>query len=187
MDWKKSIVTSLTVFVSITVIYILVIFVAFGGLSCVGSSIAPPPEIQLGEFPFRLEYEVDEEIFVVEDVLVVEFDGNDWDAGRGTHPTWRGFVASGRERIILFADDEVEIFIRAVRSDWALRQLMGEGAPGWNINLDVNTTFPATWRTTDGETREIFSNDLYNTYNIRIISWEIAPPIENTFRYSPAP
>ena len=37
---------------------------------------APPlPEITYGEFPFRLEYELNEKLHVIEDTLIVEFDG----------------------------------------------------------------------------------------------------------------
>lgn len=166
--------------VSLVVGFFLYIFIAFGGLGCIGSRFTRGPEIRRAEFPFRLEYEVSGEFFVVEDALVIQFAGNDWNAGWGTHPTWRGSLASGQDVIILFADHELEIFIRPAESNWRLRQLMGEGSPNWNINLDANTTFPAIWRTINGNTREI-TNDPYNIYNIRIISWEIAPPIENTF------
>ena len=35
----------------------------------------PTPEITYGEFPFRLEYRIADEVYVVEDVIVCEYDG----------------------------------------------------------------------------------------------------------------
>ena len=36
---------------------------------------APPlPKITYGEFPYRLEYEIDNKCYIVEDVLIAEFD-----------------------------------------------------------------------------------------------------------------
>ena len=40
----------------------------------IGAPAPPAPEITYGEFPFRLEYEIEGERFVIEDTLIAEFD-----------------------------------------------------------------------------------------------------------------
>jgi len=165
-------------------------FIAFGGCGLIESRFARGPEIQRGEFPFRLEYEVNEEIFVVEDALVIEFDGNDWNAGFGTHPTWRGSLASGRDRIVLFANEEVEIFYRPITLSTSLGVFMGDRILGGRNVEDFISEPMSIFRTKDDNTRVLETTSLEGTqfymysiyyYNMRIISWEIAPPIENTF------
>ncbi|MCQ4936305.1 hypothetical protein [Anaerotignum propionicum] len=43
----------------------------------------PVPKITHGEFPFRLEFEIDGKTVVVEDTLICEYDGVGMDEGRG--------------------------------------------------------------------------------------------------------
>jgi len=163
--------------IKIALITVFVIFAVFGGTACLSNrTLGDPPAVQRGEFPFRLEYEFDGEITVIEDVLVGEFDGNDWNAGWGVHPTWRGSLLSGRERIVLFADDEIEIVYRPTRLSSSLGTFMGDRSSGMTWD-----STPTIFRTRGDDTRWVSSADLYYTYNIRIISWEIAPPIRNTF------
>jgi len=54
----------------------------------------PMPEIRYGEFPFRLEYELNGESFIVEDTLICEFDGV-WNSGMGKYLQWKMRLLSG--------------------------------------------------------------------------------------------
>jgi hypothetical protein len=55
----------------------------------------PLPEIRYGEFPFRLEYEINGERFIMEDTVVCEFDGIGVDGGRGKYLKWKTYLADG--------------------------------------------------------------------------------------------
>lgn len=58
----------------------------------------PNPDITYGEFPFSIEYEFNEQIHVIEDTLIAEFDGFRADAGSmSRHRIWRSSLASSKE------------------------------------------------------------------------------------------
>jgi len=76
-------------------------FFAIGILLFAGPYIAnvlspdpPKPVVRYGEFPFRLEYEVDGERFVVEDTIICEFDGITVDMS-GKYLEWNMRLLSG--------------------------------------------------------------------------------------------
>ncbi len=73
---------------------------------------APPlPEITYGEFPFRLEYELNEELHVIEDTLIVEFDGFGMNEGIGRYSRWTSRLASGEDLVLLLeVSDNKQIF-----------------------------------------------------------------------------
>ena len=57
----------------------------------------PTPEITSGEFPFRIEYELNGEFHVIEDIVIAEFDGFSADSGSmAWFRTWRLHLASDR-------------------------------------------------------------------------------------------
>jgi len=78
----------ITFWVLVSLIFISVAFVSTVVIVLSFQWRAPPePEITYGEFPFRLEYEIDGERFVIEDVVIVEFMGSF--RGNPTTRPWR--------------------------------------------------------------------------------------------------
>ncbi|MBQ2840423.1 MAG: hypothetical protein IJE70_03665, partial [Oscillospiraceae bacterium] len=60
-----------------------------------------------GEFPFKLEYELNGKKYTVEDVWVCEFNGFGSNEGFGKHRQWKGKVKStGEDKIVLLEVDE---------------------------------------------------------------------------------
>ena len=57
----------------------------------------PAPINTYGEFPFRIEYEIEGERFEIEDVLIVEYVGRGVDDMKGKYLKWDGRLASGNE------------------------------------------------------------------------------------------
>ena len=163
---------------------------------------APRPEIRHGEFAFRLEYEIDGELIVVEDVIIVEHAGTRWDAGIGNHNVWSSRLASGKYRIELYRSDTEAVFIRI------LGVLSGSYLLGSDTNRNNPRELPeistlnvndkptmTTWqqermlRFFSGEYEEedfrgwqISDEELLSEYGIRLISFEYDPPIVNRFR-----
>jgi|GEM_PF-1356539 len=160
----------------------------------------PTPEIIRGEFPFRIEYKMDGEMFIIENVFIAEFNGFGWDAGRGRHRLWKGWVKST-------ASSTVYIPITSYK-----RLDISIGEPSFYMNdLDTrrhNIPFPqflvTTFNTSIDEnslktltlmkiesrystraTRRNFTNDLeflYEEYGILILNYQFSEPVVNSFR-----
>jgi len=146
----------------------------------VGLSLSPnppAPKITHGEFPFRLEYEIDGKRAVIKDTLICDYDGIGMDEGNGKFRQWKGHLASGKERVTLLkVSDNLEIYYP-------------EGSPEFYMGdtdlPSTNQMFPDAARieidgniTSDGWVR---SKDLLNKYKIKLIKWDFTPPITNTF------
>jgi hypothetical protein len=136
----------------------------------------PEPQIKYGEFPFRLEYEINGEKFVVEDTVICEYDGIGWNEGTGKHRKWKEYLASNGEKGVLLLTDTTRKIYCFVGS---ARYYMGdENYPEerpltpriYDIKLDDNDM-------------SIFTqNELRGKYNIKLVSWEFSEPIENSFK-----
>lgn len=163
------------------VIAILVSFVLW--LLSGGFLPSPPkPKITHGEFPFRLVYEIDGEIKVVEDVLICEYDGFGANAARGKYRQWKSYLASGNTRITLFKNEEIEIFYTPDINQHAAAVYMGDT----EIYSSINEVFPNAWYTSDFGNKQVNSyiisaDEMWEKYKIKLISWEPSPPIQNTF------
>lgn len=170
----------------IAVLLVIAIFVSFVLWFLSGGFLPnpPKPKITHGEFPFRLVYEIDGETKVVEDVLICEYDGFGANAARGKYRQWKSYLASGNTRITLFKNEEIEIFYTPNINHWEAGAFyMGDT----EIYSSINEVFPNAWYISDFGNKQVNSyiisaDELWGKYKIRLISWECAPPIENTFR-----
>ncbi|WP_339323097.1 hypothetical protein [Paenibacillus sp. FSL W8-0194] len=150
----------------------------------------PQPSITYGEFPFRLEYELNGQRKVIQDTLICEFDGTGWDEGQGKYRKWKGYLASGKERLLLLEVDNPV----ALRSDGKVvkqeiyysvgsaRYYMGD----MKEYEKYKQSFPdASYfeQYEDGSTSSgvIQSDELLRKYNIKLISWDYTQPIKNNF------
>ena len=145
----------------------------------------PLPAIKYGEFPFKLEYELNGEIKTVEDVIICEFSGFFVSGGADgeKHRQWKSYLASGNTRIILTVVDGVEIFFSPIMNNEATAAVyMGDNEK----HSEINQTFPNAWFTSDFENERvnpyiIFAEDMWNKYNLKLLKWEQSAPIENYF------
>ena len=140
----------------------------------------PRPEITYGEFPFRVEYEINGELIVVEDTIICEFDGFNvsW-GGDGKTRKWKASFASGRKTLFkqsadLLVDDANHIYFSMGNALY----YMGDGTGG----NPYCQAYKARKISSGYSTRTISPDELYNTYNIRVISYEFSPPIVNSFK-----
>jgi len=153
------------------------------GVGLYRSPDPPMPEITYGEFPFRLVYELNGEIIVVEDVIICKFDGIGMDEGRGKHRKWTRRLASGNDRIILLEIDDTTS-IRYTPGGEA-RYYMGdmEELEILGLDFDNRMSFAHIYDPNDDSLRStiIPTDKLFEQYGIRLISWEPSPPIVNRF------
>lgn len=148
------------------------------------------PEITYGEFPFRLTYEIDGQIIVVEDTLICEYDGVGSDEGRGKFRRWRSYLASGKSEIVLL---EVQNPV----ADWGGKPLIqiiyyNPGAAGYYMGdmgegVVYTHSFPnaTNYREYEGGSKGrgiIDAEELYDKFKIKLLEWEYTQPIENTFK-----
>lgn len=167
--------------IPLLLIVAFVVFLTFPWLAIfigIHSQPNPPrPEITHGEFPFRLEYELNGQRKVIEDTIICDFDGFGADEGRGKYRDWKGKLASGNERITLLkVDSRTEIYF----IDGRVEYYMGE--PEY-ANSDSSFPNAAIIEKSGGITRDGFlrAEDLLKQYNIKLISWDVSPPIKNNF------
>ena len=153
----------------------------------------PMPEINYGEFPFKLVYEVNGEQKVIEDTLICEYDGIVVGSGE-KFLKWKSWLDSGKNSIVLL---EVK---NPPREDKHGRKIKSRSIVYWLAPTEIHMgaqrksyyekfeyTFPdaACYDVLDGgaiSNKRISADELLEEYGIRLISWEIAPPIVNSFR-----
>ena len=133
------------------------------------------PEITYGEFPFRIEYELDGEVHVIEDILIVEFRGFVFSAGTMTRErSWRSRLASrendSTSTSILFEGTEDLVFFPGSAGYY-----MGEAGSSMTREPRVSLNF--TTRRYHLEN----SHELLAEHGITLISWKISEPIVNNF------
>ena len=136
----------------------------------------PRPEITYGEFPFRLEYELYGERFIVEDTVIVEYDGMGFNLGEGNYNAWKQRLASGNELvmdmtdIVLFEASDAELVCYYIGIG---KYYMGDGGAApepYNIAI-LNPESGST----SGWSKD--ADYWFREYNLRIISWEFSDPI----------
>ena len=137
----------------------------------------PKPEITYGEFPIILVYEVNGEENIIEDTLICEYDGV---SHYGSPPIkermWKHRFKRGRLTLLQIGTTEIFYDVPGI----AYSQ-MGDGPKKEYVSKDAyyndtkeNPNFVG--RSYVGE------EEVLEKYGIRIISWEIAPPIVNSFK-----
>ncbi|MFC4305964.1 hypothetical protein [Cohnella boryungensis] len=141
----------------------------------------PSPQIKYGEFPFRLEYEQYGQTIVIEDTLICEYVGNRADEGRGKYREWKQSIASGKERITLFKeDDTTEIYFPTESANY----FMGDTDTSTDDNQNLSLLSSALIIEKVGrgqQTATISASELLNNYGIKLIKWDIKQPIKNSF------
>ena len=151
------------------------------------------PKVARGEFPIRLEYEIDGQIVVIDDILLCEYDGFGANEGNGKYRKWKKSLSDGREHITLL-EHENAIPIREWKSDEiAIYQeiFFNPGAAGYYMGdteqIKTNSVaFPdASYfeKYEDGSTMSgtIAAEELYDTFAIKLLDWACAQPIKNEF------
>ena len=140
------------------------------------------PLIKKEEFPFVLKYEINGERQVVKDTLVCRFNGymlnaNDMRCKR----KWTSYLKSGKDGIILFKADDIEVFYAHKGPNVFGAFYMGDT----EIYSSVNDVFPNAWYITKSNDKRdayiISAEEMMEKYNIKILNYSISPPIKNIF------
>ncbi|MCL2707427.1 MAG: hypothetical protein FWE97_04630 [Dehalococcoidia bacterium] len=135
------------------------------------------PEIRYGEFPFRLEYEINGERVVVEDTVICEFDGIGLDTAKWKYRKWKSYLASGKKEsaVLITIDEKVKIYCFVGSAAYYMGdERYPEQRPlkprFYHVELD----------SLDTTVYEI--DEFIEKYGLKLISWEFTDPIVNTFK-----
>ena len=137
------------------------------------------PEITSGEFPFRIEYELNGEFHFIEDTVIAEFDGFQFSAGSMERERrWRSRLASGRESVLFEGGSGIRFF------PGPAGYYMGE-FKGINILFRPHVVFikPNGDPITGVSNRLVLeeAQEVLKKHGITLISWEVSEPIINNF------
>ena len=131
----------------------------------------PIPKETYGEFPFTLEYTVGEDTFIIDDILVCKYDGVEWDEGNGKHRTWKEYIKStGDEALLIYEDQKLKVYCNIGKAEYYMDDYKYTLTEPFIPQLYCDTTYISG-----------SGNELLDTYDIKLIDWQLSKPIENTF------
>ncbi len=155
---------------------------------CVTHSLSKP-KVKYAEFPFKLTYELNGEVRSIEDIMVCEFDGFSIDEAKGKNRKWKTILKSGNERLTLLDlrnSNETGIYEMPI-----LELFFDYGSGGYymgdpnykNAIPKIKDVIEYKYLDEDGTQGgwQFTSEEAYEKFGIRLISWECAPPIQNKF------
>lgn len=156
------------------------------------------PQITREKFPFKLTYELNGEKIVIEDTMICEYVGNEWDgvgdeksriwcmklkSGGDTIDLWEGYNKGKKQKIIWGVSPEYYMGDvndaeehRKPNKDECLYPGMTE-EDFYNHYIELQTMDLKD----DVPEEEIIDKKKLLKYGIKILSWECKKPIENTF------
>lgn len=179
---KVKILTLIGIFL-LCIISIIAYFAGPWALLYIGIQLGPnppKPEIRYGEFPFRLEYEINGQRKVIQDTLICEYDGIGSNEGQGKFRKWKERLASGNENVTLLKVDETkEIYYNPGKAQF----YMGDSEE----TIETYFHFPDAFisvRDRDSRIarkRLIEADQLLDEYGIKLIKWDYTKPIKNKF------
>ncbi|MBQ1271264.1 MAG: hypothetical protein IIY11_06355 [Clostridia bacterium] len=146
------------------------------------------PEIRYGEFPFTLVYEIEGKEKVIEDVIVCEYNGIEIDKRQQRKVrVWDGYIKSNSLeyiKLIGLYDELGNEYCRVCFDWWDAEYYMDDRSEHSNVapNTIANRIIYYRRGDTKWVEKKMSSQEAYEEYGLRIISWECAPKIKNTFK-----
>lgn len=137
----------------------------------------PIPEIKEGRFDFSVTYEINGEIKTCSGVYVCEYDGV-LTTFLGSSIKWKGYVENSEEDVKIHTNEDGDIY---VNFGFFPDYFMGDPnaiyyeTPSPSLFMIYNDSNEETLHIT-GEEEDILQ------YGVRLISYDYADPIENTFK-----
>ena len=163
----------------------------------------PKPKIKNGEFPFRLTYELNGETITITDTAICEFDGYGELTEAGQYREWKTHLKSENDKLILKENKTDIVWITLLdisetneRDDFGNKILelyffggnghyyMGDELGGHARSVQGFNYISYRYQNDEGKIghSSLTTDEAFEKYRIRLISWEISEPIQNTFR-----
>lgn len=144
----------------------------------------PRPKVKEGEFDFSITYELNGEIKTLSGVYVCEYDGTSWSLDGGYSRDWKSFVKG------VDAGNQYEVQIGTTDDGGSIVLSYGfypEYFMGDTQTVDLGIPEPTlvithAMENVDGMNIIGEQEELAEHYSVKIIDYEYAKPIENTFQ-----
>ena len=148
------------------------------------------PMFEYGEFPFRIVYEINEEVVTIEDVLVIEYEDSGVDYSGGKYYKWNTYLKSGRDQQESFEDQG---FLNALtlcsQSESTEKLWISLGSNEYYMGVPTlyssqeycYSGLPGVvWLYGSENTISIGEQTLYQEFGIRIIETTFADPLSQS-------
>ena len=145
------------------------------------------PEITYGEFPISITYEVDGEVFVIEDTEICEFDGFELRGEAGKYRKWKSRLKSGNTSLTLLRIEEENLIVEIGTSGGLPEYYMGDFQYGQSredyerVMADDRYLGYVQWENSIQTGSSITKEEVWEKYKLKILDVQFSPPIENTF------
>lgn len=177
---SKRILKAITIIASVPLVIFMAIVAFCFVITVAVNLIYPSPEVPVireAEFPFEIVYEQNGEISEIKDVYICKYNGVYTTAG-GKSRSWKEYFKSGNENaLIVYKDDATEV---SINIGTARYYMDNSDHPQKN-----EAKKPSAYRVTEKDGmiygEPLSDEKLYSEYGIKIISWNLPDPIENTF------
>ncbi len=171
----------------------IMVFIFMDGLTYKPAYSPSPkkPEITHGEFPFRLEYEIDGEVKVIEYTIMFDYWGAKRIGDEEVRNWVRTFAGGGEDLVLLNIEEPANIWMNGeiIKQTVFYEVRAGDYYMEGPHENGIETEDPFRYayicsKHEDGIKLYIVysSDELYKDFKIRIISWAVAEPIANTFK-----
>lgn len=137
------------------------------------------PEIKTGEFDFALTYEIDGEIKTIEGTYVCKFEKVEYFLD-GINRKWTGYI-KGHEHSDMYALKTTDEGIIKVNPDLSPEFFMSDPHYKSGENTDFPKPEPYLYIVAEESENEYLLNR-YEGDDVKIISFEYDPPIENKYK-----
>ncbi|HCL01412.1 MAG TPA: hypothetical protein DHW61_03200 [Lachnoclostridium phytofermentans] len=153
------------------------------------------PTIVNGEFPIHFTYELNGNIYDIEDTVICEFSGFDVSGGFGKMRTWDEYLKSGTNRISILTaknvhsvldsarvDTEIEIFLDYGQGDYYMDDPNASSLTHGKPHVCYVETYDASPKERHHYATALTDKQLQEYFGIKIINFTFSPPIDNTFK-----
>jgi len=164
----------LLIILSFVIILLIAILVGPWLLLYLGISMQdnpPKPAITYGEFPFHLEYKFNNQLMVIDDTVIVKFDGFEFSEGSSSkYVSWKQTLASGNKEVVLYKDGETSLIFSVGIENYHLE----------DQSFNVDTITPDVNKKVGRMTsiKEIPDYELRDTYNLELIKFNYGEPLK---------
>lgn len=150
------------------------------------TSEPPLPEIIYGEFPFSITYEINNEVKLINDSIICEFDGFENLGNGGIWHKWKSRLKSGNKYLLLYREEKESLKLEILMVAPGLPEYyMGDFAFRTREEHEEIMSFPnIIYRECKNGTQTdsvITKKEAWEKYHINIINMECSSPIENKF------
>ena len=183
---NKHVLTIPLIIVLAFVVIVIAIFALpwlFMAVASVFSPLPPKPPVDYAEFPFKLVYEINDEVKTIEDTLIIEHNGYTYHGTPQKRNSWRRSLKSGNslDSLTLFHEDYVpdggSVTIRFELGSCEYYMGLEEANVSYiAIGAKPGDIIESRYRFTGAISEE----ELYEKYNIRIIDMELSSPLSSS-------